>query len=127
MLKTGGVFLFDVSSPRKYQRKIANTVSVDDREEITYLAFNRLDGDIATLDVTLFIKEGEKYIRKDETHTQYVYTEEEITLALQRNGFSIQRAEGHLGEEKRESDRLCFLAKKEKYAKRSLQKRTDVL
>lgn len=114
MLKTGGVFLFDVSSPRKYQRKIANTVSVDDREEITYLAFNRLDGDIATLDVTLFVKDGEKYIRKDETHTQYVYTEEEITLALQRNGFSIQRAEGHLGEEKRESDRLCFLAKKEK-------------
>ena len=114
-LKTGGILLFDVSTPRKFEKKIANTVSMDDRDEVTYLSLGKLDGDIATLEVTLFVKGKDgSYTRLDETHTQYVYTEEEITLALQRNGFSIQRAEGHLGEEKRESDRLCFLAKKEK-------------
>ena len=112
-LKKGGVFLFDVSSPRKFQTKIANTVSVDDRDEVTYLAFNRLEGDKAILEVTLFIKDGEKYIRKDETHLQYVYTEEELCAALEESGFTVLEIEGHLGEEKSQSDRICFTAKKE--------------
>ena len=33
-LKKGGIFLFDISSERKILDKVANTVSVDDREDI---------------------------------------------------------------------------------------------
>ena len=113
-LNKGGIFLFDVSSVRKFQSKIANTVSVDDRDDITYLAFNRLDGDKAVLEVTLFIKQGDSYIRKDETHVQYIYTEEEILASLQEVGFTAIEVEGHLGEDKLTSDRICFTAKKEK-------------
>ncbi len=110
-LKKGGIFLFDISSERKFTGKIANTVSVDDREEITYLAFNRMDGDRVTMDVTLFVKqENGSFLRFDETHTQYVYTEAEIVNALQENGFELLHAEGHLGAEKALSDRICFLA-----------------
>ena len=112
-LVTGGVLLFDVSSPRKFEKKIANTVSVDDRDEVTYLSFGKVEGDTATLDVTLFVKErGDTYTRLDETHTQYIYTEREITDALEANGFTLLGVEGHLGEEKENSDRWCFVARK---------------
>ncbi len=112
-LKKGGVFLFDISSPRKFNEKIANTVCVDDREEITYLAFNRVCGDEVTMDVTLFSRGADgKYERADETHVQYIYTEAEIATALEKAGFSLVEAEGYLGEEKEKSDRICFLAVK---------------
>ena len=112
-LKKGGVFLFDISSPRKFHEKIANTVCVDDREEVTYLAFNRVCGDEITMDVTLFTKCADGgYERTDETHVQYIYTEAEIAAVLEKAGFTLVEAEGYLGEEKSQSDRLCFLAVK---------------
>ena len=112
-LKKGGVFLFDVSSPCKFTRKVANTVSVDDRDEVTYLAFNRMDGDKVTLDVTVFEREQSgKYVRFDETHVQYVYTETELLTALQTAGFTPVWVEGHLGEDKNVSDRIVILAQK---------------
>ena len=112
-LQKGGVFLFDISSKKKFQEKIARSVNVDDREEVTYLSFGSLNGDEATLDVTLFIKEKDgKYTRFDETHTQYMYSEEEILSALQQTGFSLIEVTGHLGEEKSTSDRVVFFAQK---------------
>ena len=113
-LKKGGIFLFDISSERKFIRKIADTVSADDRDDVTYLSFNRMDGDRVTMDVTLFVKRKDgAFDRLDETHTQYVYTETEIADALQRNGFVLLSVEGHLGEDKNTSDRICFTARKE--------------
>ena len=113
-LKKGGIFVFDVSSIRKLREKVANTVSVDDREEITYLSFNHEEEDGVTMDVTLFVKDAQGgYTRLDERHRQYAYTEEEICAALEKGGFTLLQVEGHLGEHKDESDRLCFVARKE--------------
>ena len=112
-LKKGGIFLFDISSACKFKEKIANTVSVDDREEITYLNFHREELDGVTMDVTLFVKDVDgKYIRLEETHRQYLYEEGEIISALEKVGFELLSVEGHLGEEKEKSDRLVFLARK---------------
>ena len=113
-LKKGGVFLFDVSSERKFREKIANTVCADDREHITYLAFNKTDEEKTTMDVTLFVKRPDgAFERYDETHVQYIHKEKEICEQLKQSGFSVISVEGHLGEEKEKSDRICFLAKKE--------------
>ncbi len=112
-LKKGGIFLFDISSERKFREKIANTVSVDDREEVTYLSFNRLEGEEVTMEVTLFTKTSDgSYQRLDELHRQYIYTEEEIVGGLTACGFTMLTVEGHLGEEKTNSDRILFIAKK---------------
>ena len=112
-LSKGGVLLFDVSSPCNFRNKIANTVSVDDRDDVTYMSFNREEQDGATLDVTLFVKRPDgAYERLDETHRQYLYTEEELTAALTENGFTLLEVTGHLGEDKTTSDRLVFLAQK---------------
>ena len=113
VLSKGGIFLFDISSEGKIRRKIANTVSVDDRDEVTYMSFNREEEDGVTMEVSLFVKGGDgKYERLEETHRQYAYSEEEICGALEENGFEILSVEGHLGEDKAQSDRLCFLARK---------------
>ena len=112
-LKKGGVFLFDVSSPKKFEEKLNGNVNVDDREEITYFSFTRFDGVQAVLDVSLFVKnEDGSYTRQDETHVQYAHTEETLTTALYEAGFTKVFVEGHLGEDKAQSDRLVFLAEK---------------
>lgn len=112
-LQKGGVFLFDISSRRKFTYKIANTVSADDREDITYLCFNTVEGDEVTMDVTLFEKQEDgSFIRKDERHVQYIYDEEEIVQTLESAGFTLVKVEGHLGEDKTLADRIFFVAQK---------------
>ncbi len=112
-LRKGGVFLFDISSERKFLEKIANTVSVDDRDDVTYMSFNKAEEDGASLDVTLFVKRDDgAYERLDETHRQYRYSKTEILAALEQNGFTVLECEGFLGEDEGTSDRLCFLAQK---------------
>ena len=112
-LSKNGLFLFDSSSKRKFYEKIANTVSADDREDVTYLSFNSLNGDEVTMDVTLFVRrEDGAFERYDEQHVQYVYEESEIIEALEEAGFELLHAQGHLGEDKMVSDRICFVAKR---------------
>ena len=65
------------------------------------------------MDVTLYVKGNDgKYERFDERHVQYVYTEAELSAALEEIGFTVLRVEGHLGENKSISDRLVFLVQK---------------
>ena len=112
-LNESGIFLFDVSSEYKLMRKVADTVSADDREEITYLSFNRLKGNSVELDVTLFVKRKDgAFERFDETHIQYIHKEEFLVSALRDAGFASVDVEGHLGESKEGSDRLNFICKK---------------
>ena len=112
-LGKNGVFLFDISSERKFIEKIANTVSVDDRDDVTYMSFNKAEEDGATMEVTLFVKHADgRYERLDETHRQYRYTQAEILAALEKAGFAAVETEGFLGEDEKTSDRLCFLARK---------------
>ena len=112
-LTKDGLFVFDISSERKFLRKIANTVSVDDRDDVTYLSFNSVENDKVTMDVSLFVKrENNTYERFDERHTQYVYREAEILSALDEAGFTLLKTEGIYGEDKSSTDRLYFFAKR---------------
>ena len=93
--------------------KISGSVSVDDREDVTYMSFNSIEGDCVTMEVTLFEKRTDgAYTRKDEKHIQYIYNEEEILSALDENGFDLLKCEGLYGEDVSTADRICFLAKK---------------
>lgn len=113
-LVKGGVFLFDISSPKKFHEKIANTVSVDDRDEVTYMSFNKEEEDGVTMEVTLFVRQADgRYERLDESHRQYCYSQEEIITALGKNGFTLLAVEGHLGEDISVTDRILFIAKKD--------------
>lgn len=113
-LEKGGIFWMDVSSSYKLRRKVADNISADDREDVTYLSFNTLDGDRVEMDVTLFVRRPDgAFDRFDEHHTQYIHEEEDVSAALAGAGFSLIRAEGHLGEGKEGSDRLNFICRKQ--------------
>ena len=79
--------MFDISSERKFLTKINGKVSADDRENVTYLSFGKVEDSVATLDVTLFVRRKDgAFDRFDELHTQYVYTRDEIENALYPRG-----------------------------------------
>ena len=98
-----GLFIFDISSAQKLRSVVANNTFAEDREDITYIWFNSLEGDRVTMDLTLFERRGDLFKRFDERHVQYIYGEEEILSALKEAGFAVG-TEGHLGADK--SDRI---------------------
>ena len=109
-LKKGGVFVFDVSSETKLREIVGNNLFGEDRDDLTYLWFNKLGEDSVTMDLTIFERRQDgTYARYDERHVQYIHSEEEIIGALNGAGFSV-RTEGHLGQEKRE--RINFICKR---------------
>ena len=106
-LKKGGIFIFDISSESKLRNEIGNNFFAEDRDDISYLWFNALDGDCVTMDLTFFERQADgSYARFDERHVQYIYEEDEVLSALQETGFKAT-AEGHLGKDKRE--RITFI------------------
>ncbi len=88
-LKSGGVLIFDVSSAYKLKNVIADNIFAEDLDELTYLWFNELNGNKLTMNLTFFIKDGDKYIRKDEVHVQYVHELDFIKNVLSENSFEI--------------------------------------
>ena len=111
-LAKGGVFWFDISTPRKLRGKIADNIFADDRDDITYLSFNHLYDDRVEMNVTLFVKEKDgRFSRYDELHVQYIHTKERILAALGAS-FEVVRVEGHLGESEEGSDRWNFICRR---------------
>ena len=112
-LKKGGIFWADVSSAYKLRTKVANNMFADDRDEVTYLAFSHLFADRVELDVTLFVRRADgTFDRFDERHIQYIHEEDALVASLAGAGLEVLRVEGHLGAEKRGSDRLNFICRR---------------
>lgn len=92
-LTAGAPFVFDVSSPYKLTQVLGNNVFFDDGDSQTLLWTNTLHANSVTMSLTLFDKGADNtYTRRDETHTQYVHTTQQITQALQQAGFSLVEA-----------------------------------
>ena len=106
-LKKGGAFIFDVSSSDKLKNKIGNNLFAEDREDVSYIWFNKLEKDSVIMDLTFFERQKDgNYKRFDEQHIQYIYEEDEILHALYEAGFTA-KSEGHLGKDK--GDRINFI------------------
>lgn len=109
-LKSGGIFIFDISSEYKLRHIVGSNLFARDFEEATLLWFNALYDNRVEMDITVFTRLPDgKYSRADERQTQYIYKETEIISALQSVGFSVE-TEGHLGGDK--TERINFICKK---------------
>lgn len=113
-LKSGGALIFDVSSEYKIKNILANNVFAEDLDDLTLLWFNELVENKLTMSLTLFIKDGEKYVRKDEIHVQYAHSVEFIGNALREVGLTpveiFGKAENGVSEN---DERINFVAIKE--------------
>ena len=59
----------------------------DDGEELSCFWQNALEGDRLRMELTFFVREGERYRRFDEEHLQYLYENERLERALEEAGF----------------------------------------
>ncbi len=105
------MLIFDVSSVYKLKNVIAGNVFAEDLDELTYLWFNELNGDKLTMSLTFFIKDGDKYVRKDEVHVQYAHELNFIKSVLKENAFEIAELFGkNQGELQDTDERWNFVA-----------------
>ena len=104
-LDPGGVFIFDMNTPYKYEELLADNTFAEVREESSFIWENFYDEEerINEYDLTLFIREGGDeedfngesgwsgggdgvYRRYTETHYQRAYTLEEVRSAAEEAG-----------------------------------------
>ncbi len=112
-LKIGGVLFFDFSSEYKLRNVIANNMFGEDADDCSYLWFNSLKENSIEMDLSVFIKEGDKYVKKEEEHVQYIYTLDDMVKMLEKCGYKSIIAENHMGGEVRDNSlRIQITAKK---------------
>ncbi len=111
-LNTGGLFLFDVSSEYKLKTVIGNNMFGEDREDVSYLWFNTLKESSVEMDLSFFIKNGETYIKKEESHVQYIHSESEIESALAKAGLTLIKKDEFGKEITEKSLRINYTVKK---------------
>lgn len=115
-LNAGGAFFFDISSQFKIRNILGENLFGEDGGDISYMWFNKQTEEGVIMELTFFIKQPDGlYKRFEETHIQYAHSEEDITAALYKAGFSRVETEGHLGGDKNE--RIQFSAFKKQDGK----------
>ena len=90
-LDPGGLFVFDINSPYKFENILSHNVFCETSEDISYIwqnSFDRRSG-LCRFDLTFFAKEGEYYRRFDETHYERRYDLGELELMIRAAGLTV--------------------------------------
>jgi len=112
-LKKGGLLLFDISSEYKLKNIIGNNLFAEDDDNISYIWFNQLQEKCVIMDLSIFIKENEHYLKREERHIEYIHNESFRKQSLMQNGFEILKAEAFLGGKiEKNTERIFFVARK---------------
>lgn len=115
-LNEKGIFIFDISSYYKLHEIIGNNTFVEEKDNIFYVWENYFDeqNNICEMYLTFFVKQGEKYIRFDESHIQKAYSVNEVVNALKEAGFKyIDYYESFtFNKPNNESERIHFIVSK---------------
>jgi SAM-dependent methyltransferase len=117
-LKPGGVFIFDVHTPRTLQDYVGNQPFVYNEADLSYIWECWLDEESCSIghELTFFAREadGKTYSRFDETHTQRAYPLERLKKLLEQAGFVDIKVSGDFSWEEadEETARAFFVAVK---------------
>lgn len=100
-LKAGGCLAFDISTRYKLEKVIGSGFFGEERDDVAYLWSNKADESKHTvdMDITFFVKDedaGGLYRRFSELHHQRAYSQQEITEALEKCGFSDIKVYGDM-------------------------------
>lgn len=110
-LKKGGLLHFDISSEYKLKNVIGNQTFCEDEDDYSYIWFNTLSDDKVEMNLSVFLKRGELYCKKECCSVEYIYTFDEIKNALDECGFKLVAVDAQYGELlKANSERICFSA-----------------
>lgn len=116
-LKPGGLLLFDVSSAYKLSHVLGNNTFTEETDDYAYIWKNAYDPKTALceMQLTCFVRNGDRYDRFTETHLQRAYGERELTALLKETGYADVRAYRAFTREpvEKDSERIQFAARKE--------------
>lgn len=116
-LKDGGVLLFDISSAYKLESILGGQTFGENAPECTYLWQNCFDEQSRLLEMRLsfFTPDGRgAYKRFDERHVQRAHSQEELTVLLERAGFTVEGVYDAFTRDPAsdQSERIQFVARK---------------
>ena len=114
-LNKGGILVFDVSSKHKLKNVLGSNVFYDNSEDLTYLWLNNYNENDNSLNITLslFNKEGDKYLRYDEEQIEYAHEIDDIVTAFTGVGFTKVGVFDEFGNDvNNKTNRIVFVLKK---------------
>ncbi len=116
-LNPGGIFIFDVNTPRKL-RDMDGQVFLDEDEDVFCVWRGEFDeeSNICTYAMDLFQRSGDIWHRSFEEHREYAYSREQLTAFLKEAGFTDIRvyADRRLEAPGDAEQRIYFKARKGK-------------
>lgn len=86
-LKKGGICIFDISTLENCEKNFDGYVNLDDQRDRYMIHQSDFDHDsmIQTTNLTLFVKTGYQYERKDEIHKQRIYYVDKIVDLIEKS------------------------------------------
>lgn len=115
-LDPGGIFLFDMNTPYKYEAQLADHTFAEDREEAGFIWSNDYDEEtqLNYYDLSIFVREDSGLYRKyTETHIQRAYAPELVEKLLRQAGMELLSVYGEdgVGPLTKKSGRMYFIAR----------------
>ena len=89
-LNPGGIFVFDINTPYKYEQVLSDNTFVYDQDGIFYVWQNFFDGEYCDFLIDFFVEKDGSYSRFTEEHTQRCHTFKEILSVIEDAGLSLE-------------------------------------
>ena len=88
-LEPDGVFVFDVNTPYKHEKVLANETYVYDCEDVYCVWQNSTANGVTEINLDFFEYEDGVYYRSSETFCEVAYADETIVRLLKNNGMTV--------------------------------------
>lgn len=116
-LNPGGLFIFDLNTPYKFEHIFADNLFYEIRDDIAYLWQNSYNPEskICDFDLTFFVKEkGDLYKRLEERQKQRAWSYDEIQSAVCGSGLNLKEVFDAFTFDKplQTAERCFYIAKK---------------
>ena len=115
-LNPGGLFIFDINSPYKFENILSSNVFCETDDDVSYIWQNSYDKlkKLCRFDLSFFVKEENLYRRFDEVHYERCYTLKELGDMLEAAGLSVKSEYGEFSFRKPldKCERSFFVCKK---------------
>lgn len=90
-LRPGGVLVFDVNTRRKLAEVLGDSHYGDDLDDFAYVWRNRYAPESRSCRflISLFVRDGDAFVRAEETHVQRWFERSELVGAAERAGLAV--------------------------------------
>lgn len=114
-LNPGGVLIFDINTPFKFNNILADNIYTYEDENIFYTWENSFDGELCEFYLNFFVKNNDgTYSRITEQHFEKCYEIEYLVSKIEAVGMKVEAVFGDLTEKlyKNTDERVYFIVKK---------------